>query len=121
MAGFFLLLVSILFIVEGIVLILSPKKMLKLANAILQAKEPRYLGLVPLFLGIFLLFSASHCAVPWLIVLLGLAGIGKAVYLFLTPIAKIKANRWLNLPDYNYRALGIVILIIGVLVFISRV
>jgi uncharacterized protein YjeT (DUF2065 family) len=121
MASFYLFLVSILFIVEGIMLILSPKKIMKLAQKLLSLKEPRLLGLVPLFLGIFLLFSASASAVAWLIVLLGLGGIAKGVYTFLTPIAKIKAHPWLRLSDNNYRALGIVVLIVGVLVFISRV
>ncbi len=121
MGSFFLLLVSLLFIVEGIMLILSPKKVLKVSHKMLSVKEPRLLGLIPLFFGIFLLFSASASAVAWLIVLLGLGGIAKAVYLFLTPLAKIKAHPWMNLSDNNYRAMGIVVLIVGVLVFISRI
>ncbi|MGE5280261.1 MAG: hypothetical protein ACM3L6_05925 [Deltaproteobacteria bacterium] len=121
MAGFYLFLFSLIFIVEGIMLILSPKKLIKLAQKLLAAKEPRLLGLAPLFLGIFLLFSASASALSWLIVLLGLGGIAKAVYLFLTPAAKIKAHPWFALSDNKHRAMGIVVLIVGVLVFISRV
>jgi len=121
MGSFFLLLVSLLFIIEGIIMILAPKKLMKLAHRMLAVKEPRLMGLIPLFVGIFLIFCASASAVPWLIVLLGLAGIAKAVYVFLTPVAKIKAHPWMNLPDNNYRALGIVVLIFGVLIFISRI
>jgi len=121
MGSFFLLLVSLLFIVEGIVLILYPKKLMKVVQKMLATKEPRLLGLIPLFVGIFLFFSASASAVAWLIVFLGLAAIAKAVFIFLTPLAKIKAHPWLNLADNSHRAMGIVVLIIGVLVFISRI
>ena len=120
MGGFFLLLMSLVFIIEGVALILAPKKVLKIADNLLKKEEPRYLGLVPLFVGIFFIFSASSSALGWLIVLLGLTGIGKAVYIFLTPAAKIKAHPWLNLTDNNYRAIGILVLTLGVLVFISR-
>ena len=118
MAGFFLFLVSLVFISEGVMLILSPKKLLKVAQKFLSVKEPRLLGLVPLFMGIFLLFSASASRAAWLIVLLGLGGIAKAVYVFLTPIATIKAHPWFQLPDSKYRAMGIIVLIVGVLIFI---
>jgi len=118
MAGFYLFLVSLIFISEGVMLILSPKKLLKAAEKMLSVKEPRLLGLMPLFMGIFLLLSASASNAAWLIVLLGLGGIAKGVYIFLTPIAKIKAHPWFHLSDSKYRAIGIVTLIIGVLIFI---
>ena len=121
MAGFFLLLISFVLILEGVALILSPKKVMKFANNLLDKGEPRYLGLAPLFLGIFMILSVSSSALGWLVILLGLAWIGKAVYIFTTPMAKIKAHPWLSLPDNNYRALGIIVLILGVLVFISRI
>ncbi len=119
MGKFFLFVVSLIFIVEGIVFILSPKKLIKVANKMLSAKEPRLLGLLPLFFGIFFLFAAGFSKAAPLIVLLGLAGIAKAVYLFLTPVAKIRASRWLNLSDNNYRAWGIIVLIVGVFVFVT--
>ncbi len=119
--GFFLLLISIILIIKGVMLILAPKKVVKFANDMLKAKDTRLLGLIPLFIGILLLFSASASAVGWLIVLLGLAEIGKAVYVFKTPVAKIKAHWWFNLADNGQRALGILVLILGVIVFISRV
>ena len=121
MAGFFLLLISLVLIVKGVGLILAPKKVLKVGMDVLDKWEPRILGLVPLFVGIFLFLSASRSALGWLIVLLGLAEIGKAVYIFSTPKPKIKAHPWLSLTDNNYRAMGILILILGVLVFISRI
>ncbi len=121
MASFFLLLVSVVYIVEGVMMILTPKKAVKFATELLKVREPRYLGLLSLFVGIFLLFSASSSALSWLIVLLGLAGIAKAVYIFLTPIAKIKAHPWFSLSDSGHRVVGILLLVLGVLVFISRI
>ncbi|MFA5039196.1 MAG: hypothetical protein WC732_05910 [Candidatus Omnitrophota bacterium] len=120
--GFFLLLVSLFFIIAGVLLILTPKKVIKAVLKMLDKPgDRRLLGLVPLIVGIMLLFAASRSAVGWLIVLLGLAGIAKAVYIFLTPMAKIKALRWFSLTDNAYRVNGIIILVLGVIVFISRI
>jgi uncharacterized protein YjeT (DUF2065 family) len=121
MAGLFLLLISIVLIVKGVALILAPKKVLKIASNFLDKAEPRTLGIIPLIVGIFLLLSTSASVLGWLIVLLGLAEIGKAVYTLSTPLAKIKAHPWLNLSDNNYRAIGILVLVLGVIVFISRI
>lgn len=118
--SFFLVLVSLLFIIKGVAAILVPKKLLKFALSFLKNENYKIFGLVPLFVGILLLFAASSSALGWLIALLGLAGIAKAVYIFLTPLQKIKASKWLNLSDNEYRALGILILILGVIIFISR-
>lgn len=119
--SFFLLLISLVLIVKGVMLILAPKKVVRFANELLKSKEPRLLGLIPLFIGILLLFSVSSSMVGWLIVLLGLAEIGKAIYVFLTPIQKIKSHPWLSLSDNNYRVMGIIVLVLGVIIFISRV
>ncbi len=118
--GWYLFLVSLVLIVAGIVMILTPKKLVKLAAELLGGKEPRRFGLIPLFVGILLLFSVPFSAVGWLIVLLGLAEIAKAVYIFLAPIQKIKSHQWFALSDNGHRALGILILIVGVIIFISR-
>ena len=68
-----------------------------------------------------LLFAASASAVGWLIVLLALISIAKAVYMFMTPVAKIKTLKWFHLSDNAYRVSGIIILVLGVIVFISRI
>ncbi len=119
--GFFLVLISLILIIKGVTMIMSPKKIVKLANEILKAKDPRAWGIIPLLIGVILLFSASASALSWLIVLLGLAEIGKAVYLFLTPVAKIKSHWWFSLSDNGHRAIGILVLILGVIIFISRI
>ena len=119
--GFFLFLISVIMIVEGVMIILSPKKIVKFVNELLKVKEPRLWGLLPLVVGILLLLSASASVLGWLIILLGLAEIGKAIYVFLTPVAKIKSHRWFSLSDNGHRVFGILALILGVLIFVSRV
>ncbi len=119
--SFFLMLISLVLIVEGVAAILIPKKLLKFTLSFLKDENSKFIGIAPLVIGILLLFAASSSALGWLIVLLGLAAIAKAVYVFLTPIQKIKASKWLNFSDNEYRALGILILILGILIFISRV
>ena len=118
--GFFLLLVSLVLMVTGVTMILMPKKVVKFATDLLSdSKEPKLLGLIPLFLGVLLLFSVSSTVLGWLIVLLGLAQFAKAVYIFLTPVQKMKSHWWFSLSDNGHRALGILVLILGVIVFIS--
>ena len=119
--GWFLLLISLILVIKGVVMILSPKKVVKFATELLQNKEPKRLGLIPLLVGILLLFSVTSSAVGWLIVLLGLAEIAKAIYIFLVPIQKIKSHWWFSLSDNGHRALGILVLILGVIIFVSRI
>ena len=119
--SFFLALISLILVIEGIIMIMAPKRMVKLANDLLSVKDPRMIGLIPLFIGILLLFSTSSSVLGWLIVLLGLAQIGKAVYIFLTPLQKIKSHWWFGLSDNGHRGLGILILILGVIIYISRI
>jgi uncharacterized protein YjeT (DUF2065 family) len=122
MAGFFLFLVSFVLVVEGVALILVPKKFIKVAHDILsKTKEPKLLGIAPLLVGIFLILSVSASVLGWLVVLLGLALIAKAVYVFKVPVAKIKNSRWLSLSDNSYRIFGILILVLGIILFISRI
>ncbi len=119
--GFFLVLISLALIIKGIVMIMTPKKIVKWADGFLKNKDPKAWGVLPIGIGILLLFSASSSALAWLIVLLGLAEIAKGIYLFLTPMAKIRASRWFSLSDSGHRAIGIFILVLGVIIFISRI
>lgn len=119
--GFFLAVISLALIVKGVVMIMSPRKVVKFAADILKAKDPRAWGIAPLTIGVLLLFSASASALSWLIILLALAEIAKAAYIFLTPVAKLRAHWWFGLSDNGHRALGILVLILGVIIFISRV
>lgn len=120
--GFFLFLMSLIYIVEGVLLILTPKKVMRIINKVIDnTKEPKLLGVLPLVVGILFLLSTSASAVGWLIILLGLAGIAKAVYIFITPMAKIRSHWWFKLSDNGLRGFGILVLILGVIIFISRV
>ncbi len=119
--SFFLFLVSVVLIIKGVIMIMAPKKAVKIAENFLKTKDIKPWGIVPLIVGIFLLFSASSSTLPWLIVLLGLALMGKAVYLFLTPASKIRSLAWFSLSDNGHRAIGILLLVLGVIVLISKV
>ncbi len=119
--GFFLFVISLLFIAEGVWLILRPRAVVRFANELLKNKNLKTSGIVPLVVGILLLLAAHHTILGWLIVLLGLASIGKAVYVFLVPAERIRKHWWFTLSDNGYRGLGILILILGVIVFISRI
>jgi uncharacterized protein YjeT (DUF2065 family) len=118
--SFFLLLVSLVLIIKGVSMILVPKKTMKFAAQMLKVKEPRLWGLSSLFVGILLLFAASHCILVWLIVLLGLMEISKAVYVFLSPPQML--FHWSsNLKENAYRVWGIWSLVLGVIIFITRI
>ena len=119
--SFFLFLISLVLVVKGVCLILWPKKMLKMANDFLSVPEPRLWGAVAIAVGIVLLFAASYSILSWLIVLFGLAEIAGGIALFLIPMAKIKSHWFFKLSDTGYRIWGILVLVLGVIVFISRV
>lgn len=119
--GFFLVLISLALIVKGIVMIMTPKKIVKWADNFLKNKDLKKWGMLPIAIGILLLFSASSSALSWLIVLLGLAELAKGAYLILTPAAKVRAGRWFSLSDSGHRAIGIFVLVLGVIIFISRI
>lgn len=118
--GFYLFIVSVVLIIEGVMLILAPKKVVKFSTDILKKKEPKTLAWIPLVVGVLLLFASGSSAVGWIVILLGLASVGKAAYLYTAAASKIRSHKWLSLSDNNYRAAGILILILGVIVFISR-
>jgi uncharacterized protein YjeT (DUF2065 family) len=119
--SFFLLLIGIVLIVKGVAMILAPKKMMKFAISLLDKTEPKTFGIVALVIGILLLFSARASALGWLIVLLGLVEIMSSVYLLTMPIAKIKEHWWFKLSDNGLRALGILVLVLGVIIFVTRI
>lgn len=121
MGGFFLLLFGLVMIIEGIVMILAPKKMMSFSKSVINIKDHRILGIVSLIVGILLLFSAGSSDISWLIVIFGLIALAKAVYVFVTPIEIIKSNKWFKLDDKGIRIIGIVTLVLGVVVFVKTI
>jgi len=118
--SFFLLLVSLVLIVKGVSMILIPKKTMKFAAKMLKVKEPRLWAVAPLCVGILLLFAASNSVLGWLIVLLGLLEITKSVYIFLSPSGKLV--QWCtNLKENSCRVWGIWALVLGIIIFITRI
>lgn len=118
--GFFLGVIGLLLIVKGVAAIMAPKKFANFFLRLLSEKDPKNLALIPLCIGILLLFAASSSAAGWIVVLVALAEISKAVYLFITPAEKIKNARYFKSSDNSRRAIGIFMLILGVMIFISR-
>jgi hypothetical protein len=119
--GLFLFLMSVLFMAKGVGLILWPKKMVKFGLSVLKDKEPKVLAALHFAIGLLFLFSASLSILGWLIVLLGLSQIVLSVFIFQTSLDKIKSHWIFGLSDTGYRLLGILVLLLGVVIFISRV
>ena len=118
--SFFLFLVSVILMVKGVSMILIPKKTMKFTIQMLKVKEPRLWGVGPLIIGILFLFSASKCILSWLIVLLGIVEIIKAVYIFLAP-APFLMHWATNLKENTCRIWGIWLLVLGVIIFVTRI
>jgi uncharacterized protein YjeT (DUF2065 family) len=114
--GWFIVLIGALFMVEGAALVLVPRKVLHIANKMLAIKDAKLLGWIPLTIGVLLCISARYSYMALAIFLLGLLAIAKGLYMFVTPIEKIKKNRWFTLSEKAYRVIGLVVLIIGMLV-----
>ena len=119
--GLFLLLIGIFWVVVGTLCIFAPSLIKKKFFSKFQNMDFKKWSVVPIIAGIIFLLSAKSSTNPILIVILGILAIAKGVYAILTAPEKIKKqiDWWLNVKPNVFKAYGVVMLILGVLVLIS--
>jgi uncharacterized protein YjeT (DUF2065 family) len=108
--------ISILFVVIGVVLILYTDWMRKGMKRLLEKRNIRLFSPIPLVFGILLVIGAAWGEVFWFILLLGLVALAKGVYLLLGPKHQLNvATEWWlqKASDQSYRLCGVILLVLG--------
>jgi hypothetical protein len=112
----FLYIMSIYFIMAGVILILYTDWLKKLLQTILKDLNVKWFFPLPLIIGALFIFSGDLLPYPWFAIVIGFLVIGKGCYLLFLPGKKIEAtiHWWTHkVDDITYRFLGIIILVLG--------
>jgi uncharacterized protein YjeT (DUF2065 family) len=106
-------------VIVGIFLIVAPAKLKEMFKRLL--KNLRAMGLIPLVVGILLVYSASFSKLPWFVNTVGLLALAKGFFFLLVPEKKSRAflDWWLKGSLTIYRFWGLVALILGIFFFRS--
>ena len=113
----FLLIVGIFMMLEGIFLILLTRFVKSWSTKLLSIKNYRPWGIISVIISTLLFLASPFSRLSLLIVLFGLGALFKGLFFILTPHDKAKffINWWISLSEGNFRILGVVVLILGIL------
>lgn len=116
----FLILLAIFYIIVGGMLFIQTNKAKGFFRKLLKEKNVKTLSIVPLVVGLLLIWGSSFVSVPWFVILLGILGILKGLFFILGPEKKIRPliDWWLNASDSVYKSWGVVAFLIGVLLLL---
>ncbi len=117
----FLLIIGIFMTLEGIFLILLTRLVKNWSTKLLSIKNYKPWGTVGIILSILLFLASPFSRLSLLIILLGLGALFKGLFFTLTSYDKAKffVNWWISLSEGNFRILGVVVLILGILIIRS--
>ena len=112
---------GIAMLVEGIIFLLNPKTVKKLASFWMQGKRVMIGAILSLLFGIGFLSIASQCKIPLVLTILGIISLAKGIFLLsLGPDkAKAKISWWTERPDGVMRLIAILAIAMGVLLLRS--
>ncbi|MFA5340013.1 MAG: hypothetical protein WC317_07715 [Candidatus Omnitrophota bacterium] len=111
----FLLLMSLFWIAVGITLILSPAKFKSFYTRLI--KPAKALFILPLVIGLLLIWSSPASKLEWFIKILGIIALIKGIFILISPIDTIKSiiNWAMSRPDKFYRLYGVFIILLGII------
>ena len=115
----FLWIVSALWIIVGIVSLISPAGLKKFYSSLL--KPLKWLAILAIIAGLLFLWAAPASSLSWFIRLLGILGLIKGLSFLLCPIGMVRATLswWLNQSSKTYRLIGILALLLAGLIISS--
>ncbi|MFH1593134.1 MAG: hypothetical protein ABID09_00365 [Candidatus Omnitrophota bacterium] len=121
MATLLLYVIGILWIVSGALLVFAPDVLRKNLFNKFKKMNLKRISIVPIIVGILLLFSASQHRYTFLIILLGLLAIAKGFYgILATDKATKFMNWWIDKAGSAvYRVHGILAIILGSIVLVG--
>jgi uncharacterized protein YjeT (DUF2065 family) len=114
--SWFLYLISVSWISIGSCAILYTDDTRNTLKRLLSAVNRKVLSGLPLVFGVLMIVAASGSLHPWLVRILGLLGLIKAVFVFVNPMSLYeKAVQWYleSVSDQGYRLAGIITVILG--------
>lgn len=116
--SWFIVLVGLFWIVVGIAMLTATRKTIMAMGNFMKNTKRQSLGLIALIFGALLLISASSTKEPWFVLILGILASLKGAAIVLMPGKNLKAitDWWLSAPEIVYKAWGILVLILGVVV-----
>ncbi len=112
----FLYLISFLWIGGGTCLILYTQQSREYIKRTIQGMDITLLSIIPITIGALLIVSAYETSVVWLVVLLGVLGIGKGCFFIINPNKLAdKLIKWSleTTSEQVYRLAGIICVILG--------
>ena len=112
----FLYVISLVWIAIGSWAILYTIESRKVVKSIVKDTDRKILSVLPVIVGLLLLFSASASNNSWFIRLLGIMAVIKGVFIFLNPknLYDEVISWYLNsVSDQTYRLFGIITIILG--------
>lgn len=122
MGRLFLYLISIFWIVMGVLLIFAPELVKKkVCKKLLEKSDLKKLSALPLIFGVLLLMTSTYNAYRLLVILLGILAIVKGVAMIVaTEKMQKMTDWWLNKASKNIlRVWGVVAIVIGSVVLMG--
>jgi uncharacterized protein YjeT (DUF2065 family) len=110
-------LIGIVIVAAGVIYFVKPNLMKKMADFFTKDKWIYFGGILSFVIGIIFLASASLCAIPWFVILIGLIAIIKGIAIFALGQQKIKSlmETLLKKPPKTLRILALVDIALGVM------
>jgi uncharacterized protein YjeT (DUF2065 family) len=111
-------LLGIVMVVVGVINFLKPNLVKKCVDFLVKEKWI-YVGAILCFIiGIIFLSAASQCAIPWIVLLLGVISLAKGVAIFVLGQNKIKSilDSLLKKPANTLRGFALIKIAVGVII-----
>ena len=116
---FLIKLFGVLVMALGLAIFASPQFTQKIFDFIKEGKRIYYAGIIRSGIGLIILISSSHSAVPLAAIALGLMFLVSGIVVFASDPEELKVfiSHYVELPEMIMRLLGLVAASFGILIF----
>ena len=111
-----LVLVGISWILAGVLFFIFTDATREIIKNVAKQKNFKSFSILPLVVGLLLILGAPSVTSPWFVILLGLLGTAKGLFLMFGPKSMINAmtNWCLSVPDRVLKTCGIMTFLLGI-------
>lgn len=115
-----LMLLGVVLIIEGVLLYIFTDASRDFLRSLLRQKNMKLLAVIDVIAGLLLLLGSPAVSAPWITTILGIAAIGKGVFLILAPEKRSKPliDWWINASSSLFRSWGVVAFLLGILILL---